>query len=357
MQNKKKFIEASETKYGKDAILTRIQIQELHEELKLPYPFWIIDCKIAYNEYKIPVWQDTISMDNVPNDLDILSTPINLIGQSDNINKILTPIIDPFYIQFGVFKDVVSIIKSKIFCPILITGHSGSGKTKLIEQACAKMNRSMIRINVSEDTDEVALLGGQTLQNGNITFKEGPVLTAMREGHILLCDEIDRSRGVVLLCLQSIMEGSNFYNKYTGEIIEPKDGFQIIATANTKGYGATSKYLAQVLDSAFLERFCICIEHEFATEKQEIEILSKYIDDKEFVKLLCRWSSVIRETFKQNAIDDMISTRRLIHIAKIYNIFKNKKKTIEYCVNRFEDDIKNAFLDLYSKIDTEALVD
>jgi hypothetical protein len=259
------------------------------------------------------------------------------------------PEIDPNYIPFGFYKDLTKIVKSNTFYPLLITGSHGSGKTKMVEQVCANLNRSLIRINISIDTDETDLIGSQTLEDGNIKFKDGPILTAMRTGSIMLLDELDRGTSK-LLSILSILEGSPFYVKKTGEIVHPKEGFNIIATANTKGFGEDPKYLAQILDTAFLERFGITVEQKYPDIKTEKKILSKVLDDEEFIDTLIKWANVIRLSYEQGAVDDFISTRRLMHIAKSFIIFNDKKKAVELCVCRFEEDTKLSFMDLYSKI-------
>jgi MoxR-like ATPase len=232
---------------------------------------------------------------------------------------------------------------------MLITGDHGSGKTKMVEQVHARLNKNLVRINISIDTDENDLIGGQTLVDGNVKFIDGPILTCMRTGSSLLLDEVDRGTSK-LLAILSILEGSSFLVKKTGELIHPKEGFTVVATANTKGFGEDPKYLAQILDTAFLERFGITVEQQYPTAAIETKILEKVLDDDVFIKDLIKWANIIRLTYQQGGIDDQISTRRLLHIAKAYNIFNDKKKAVELCVARFEEDTKLAFLDLYSKV-------
>jgi len=221
----------------------------------------------------------------------------------------------------------------------------------MVEQVCAKLNRECIRVNISIETDESDLLGGPTLVNGNVVNRDGPVLVAMKRGAVLLIDEVDRGSNK-LMCLQGILEGKPYFNKKSGEMVHPAPGFNVIATANTKGRGSEEgRYLSQILDDAFLERFPITVEQEYPDVKTEKKILSPLIDDPEFVDNLVKWADVVRISFEQGAIDELISTRRLVHIAKAYSIFKNKMKAIELCVNRFDVDTKTAFLDLYTKVD------
>ena len=213
-----------------------------------------------------------------------------------------------------------------------------------------------IRVNVSIETDESDLLGGPTLVNGNVVNRDGPVLIAMKRGAVLLIDEVDRGSNK-LMCLQGILEGKPYYNKKSGEMVYPKDGFTVIATANTKGRGSEEgKYLSQILDDAFLERFPITVEQEYPDAKTEKKILTPLIKDANFVECLCQWADIVRQSFEQGAVDEIISTRRLVHIAKAYKIFGDRLRAIELCVNRFDADTKTALLDLYSKCDVKVAV-
>jgi MoxR-like ATPase len=254
-------------------------------------------------------------------------------------------------VPFGFYKDLFGIVKSKMFYPVFVTGLSGNGKTLMVEQVCAELKRECIRVNISIETDDTDLLGSFALINGNTIYRDGPVLQAMKKGAILLIDEVDRGSNK-LMCLQGILEGKPYYNKKTGEVVLPAEGFSIIATANTKGRGSEEgRYLSQILDDAFLERFPITVEQEYPDVKTEKKILSPLIEDKEFVENLCQWADVVRQSFEQGATDEIISTRRLVHIAKAFGIFKDRMKAIELCVNRFDTETKMAFLDLYSKVD------
>jgi cobaltochelatase CobS len=206
---------------------------------------------------------------------------------------------------------------------------------------------------VSIETDESDLLGGPTLVNGNVVNRDGPVITAMKRGAVLLIDEVDRGSNK-LMCLQGILEGKPYYNKKSGELVHPKNGFNVVATANTKGKGSEEgRYLSQILDDAFLERFPITVEQEYPDAKTEKKILSPLIDDKDFVDNLCQWADVVRKSFEQGAVDEIISTRRLVHIAQAFKLFGDKMKAIELCVSRFDAETKTAFLDLYSKVDAK----
>jgi len=223
----------------------------------------------------------------------------------------------------------------------------------MVEQVCATLQRECIRVNISIETDESDLLGGPTLVNGNVVNRDGPVITAMKRGAILLIDEVDRGSNK-LMCLQGILEGKPYYNKKNGEMVYPKNGFNVIATANTKGRGSEEgRYLSQILDDAFLERFPITVEQEYPDVKTEKKILAPLITDQDFVEKLTQWADIVRQSFDQGAVDEVISTRRLVHIAKAFKIFGDRMKAIELCVARFDTDTKMAFLDLYSKVDAK----
>jgi len=269
----------------------------------------------------------------------------------------LVPSKDETYVPFGFFKDLESIVKSNAFYPLFITGLSGNGKTTMVEQVCAKLKRELIRVNISIETDEDDLVGGNTLVDGNVVFREGPVITAMRRGAILLIDEIDRGSNK-LMCIQGILEGKSFFIKKTGEVVYPKSGFNIIATANTKGRGTDDgKFIAaQILDEAFLERFPITVEQEYPSAVVERKIIINNMEavnavDEDFADKLVGWAEIIRKTFLESAIDELISTRRLVHIVKAFSVFKDRQKAINLCINRFDSDTKAAFMDLYTKMD------
>ena len=276
-----------------------------------------------------------------------------MLQETDN----LIPPKDETYVPFGFYKDLESIVKSSAFYPLFITGLTGNGKTTMVEQVCAKLNRECIRVNISIETDEDDLVGGNTLVDGNVVFREGPVITAMRRGAILLIDEIDRGSNK-LMCIQGILEGKPFFIKKTGEIVNPSKGFNIIATANTKGRGTEDgKYIAaQILDEAFLERFPITVEQEYPSATVERKIVINNMEalgnlDEDFADKLVAWAEIIRKTYMESAIDELISTRRLVHIVKAHSVFKDRQKAINLCINRFDSDTKTAFIDLYSKID------
>ena len=269
----------------------------------------------------------------------------------------LVPEVDPLYVQFGNYKDIKSVIKSGIFFPLFITGLSGNGKTHSVEQVCASLGRDLVRVNVTIETDTDDLVGGFRLVNGDTVFHEGPVIEAMRRGAILLLDEIDLASNKIL-CLQSILEGKGYFVKKTNEMIYPAPGFNIVATANTKGRGSdTGKFIgANVLNEAFLERFSVTFEQEYPTPAIESKILTRNFlslgvtDCVTMVENLTTWADIIRKTYADGGIEDVISTRRLINIVRSYVIFGSIGRAIELCVNRFDDDTKDVFLELYYKV-------
>ena len=361
-KNQKAFIAASERKYGVAATLTRDQISDLVEEAGISYPFWLTsktEYRAGRGTYQVPM----LPAGDLPNAVKVTEPELATVDlaqvvvlrqpklQDDSDTSI--PVKYPDYVPFGFFKDLRNIVKSSMFYPVFITGLSGNGKTLMVEQVCAELQRECIRVNISIETDESDLLGGPTLVNGNVVNRDGPVIQAMKRGAILLIDEVDRGSNK-LMCLQGILEGKPYYNKKSGELVHPAKGFNIIATANTKGMGSDEgKYLAQILDSAFLERFPITVEQEYPDAKTETKILSPLVDDQDFVKCLVMWAEVVRKSYAEGAIDEIISTRRLVHIVKAYEIFKDKMKAITLCVNRFEEETKTAFIDLYTKVDAK----
>ena len=266
----------------------------------------------------------------------------------------LVPAIDSKFVPFGNFADLKKIIKSRIFYPAFITGLSGNGKTFGVEQACASLGRELIRVNITIETDEDDLIGGFRLINGETVWHNGPVIEALERGAILLLDEVDLASNKIL-CLQSILEGKGVFLKKIGRFVEPKAGFNVIATANTKGKGSEDgRFIGtNVLNEAFLERFCVTFEQSYPSPSTEIKILASLCDDQDFCKHLVDWADIIRKTFFDGGIDEVISTRRLVHIARAYDIFGNKSKALEVCINRFDDETKAAFIELYDKVDED----
>lgn len=272
-------------------------------------------------------------------------------------DEVFVPHKDQSFVSWGHFKDVVSVIKSSIFYPIYITGLSGNGKTMMVEQACAKLNREYVRVQITPETDEDDLIGGFRLVNGETVFNKGPVIKAMEKGAILLIDEIDRGSNKIM-CLQGVLEGKPVLIKKTGEVINPLNGFNVIATANTKGKGSEDgRFIAAtIIDEAFLERFTITLEQPYPSSTVERKIIINHMEkfnclDEAFADNLTVWSETIRKTFADGGVDEIISTRRLCHIVQSFSIFGDKLKAIQLCVSRFDEDTRDGFLDLYTKVD------
>ena len=270
------------------------------------------------------------------------------------VEQNLIPQKDDTFVKFGNFNDIRKIIQSRIFYPTFITGLSGNGKTLSVEQACATLGRELIRVNITVETDEDDLIGGFRLVNGETVWHNGPVIEALQRGAVLLLDEIDLASNKIL-CLQSILEGKGVFLKKIGKFVAPAEGFQVFATANTKGKGSEDgRFIGtNVLNEAFLERFPVTFEQEYPTTATEQKILGKLCKDEEFCKRLADWADIIRKTFYDGGIEEIISTRRLVHIVKAYSIFGDKAKAIQVCVNRFDDETKQAFLELYDKVDAD----
>ena len=270
------------------------------------------------------------------------------------VEQVLIPTKDPNYVPFGNFNAIKKILKSGIFYPTFISGLSGNGKTFSVEQACAQLNREFIRVNITVETDEDDLIGGFRLVNGETVWHNGPVIEALERGAVLLLDEVDLASNKIL-CLQSVLEGKGVFLKKIGKYVKAQKGFNVIATANTKGKGSDDgRFIGtNVLNEAFLERFAITLEQEYPSPQVEAKILSKICDDDNFVTRLADWAQVIRKTFYDGGIDEVISTRRLVHIVNAFAIFGSKEDAIKYSINRFDDETKQAFIELYDKIDVD----
>ncbi len=293
----------------------------------------------------------------------IVNSNVVAMAPQSVVNKERTyAAIDPTFVPWGSFSDVKKVIQSEMFYPIYISGLSGNGKTFMVEQACAKLKKEFIRVQINPETDEDDLIGGFRLVNGETVFSKGPVLKAMENGAILLLDEIDRATNKIM-CLQGILEGKPVLVKKTGEVVEPAPGFNIIATANTKGKGSEDGRFtaASIIDEAFLERFTISIDQQYPTAAIEKKIVTKHFekfgvkindDVEEFTSKLIDWADIIRKTFYDDGVDEVISTRRLCHIVQTYSIFNDRMKAINLCIARFDEDTKEAFLDLYTKVDS-----
>jgi len=273
--------------------------------------------------------------------------------QLETIISSFVPSSDSNFVPFGNFSDIKKIIRSKQFYPIFITGLSGNGKTVGVEQACAQLQRDLIRVNITIETDEDDLIGGFRLVDGATVWHNGPVIEALERGAVLLLDEIDLASNKIL-CLQSVLEGKGVFLKKIGRYVQPAPGFTVVATANTKGKGSDDgRFIGtNVLNEAFLERFPITLEQDYPTANIETKILTNYGCDTEFADNLVKWAGVIRKTFFDGGVDEVISTRRLVHIVEAYNIFGDRLKAIQVCVNRFDEDTKQSFVELYTKVDS-----
>ena len=271
----------------------------------------------------------------------------------------LIPDKDDTFVKFGNFGDLKKIIQSRLFYPTFITGLSGNGKTLSVEQACAQLGRELIRVNITIETDEDDLIGGFRLVDGATVWHNGPVVEALERGAILLLDEVDLASNKIL-CLQSILEGKGVFLKKIGKYVKPTKGFNVFATANTKGKGSDDgRFIGtNVLNEAFLERFPVTFEQSYPTPATEQKILEGIsldlgVEDRDFCKRLVDWADIIRKTFYDGGIDEIISTRRLVHIIRAFSIFKDKAKAIQVCVSRFDDETKQSFLELYDKVDAD----
>ena len=271
----------------------------------------------------------------------------------------MIPATDNNFVPFGNFRDLKKIIKSNLFYPVFITGLSGNGKTFGVEQACASLNRELIRVNITVETDEDDLIGGFRLVDGNTVWHNGPVIEALERGAVLLLDEIDLASNKIL-CLQSVLEGKGVFLKKIGKYVQPAKGFNVIATANTKGKGSDDGRFVgtNILNEAFLERFPLTFEQEYPTVTVETKLLHNYCQelqccDDQFITNLVNWADIIRKTFNEGGVDEVISTRRLVHVIRAFSIFNDRVKAIKLCLNRFDDETKQSFIELYDKIDGE----
>ena len=357
-------------KHYKKTDLTRSEINDFIKIGNIKNPSWLKQdqFKVARGVYALPIDGDIspkIKEDIISELPKTETAPVNeTVNQAAFIVSSLTgdivPTKDPVFVPWGYFKDIKSIVTSKQFYPIFITGLSGNGKTMNVSQACAQAKRECIRVNITIETDEDDLLGGYRLQDGQTVWQNGPVIEAMERGAILLLDEIDLASNKIM-CLQPILEGNGVFLKKINKFVKPAPGFNVIATANTKGQGSMDgKFIGtNILNEAFLERFPITVEQAYPTNKIEGKILLNVMSEKgltkdadeKFADNLITWADIIRKTFYEGGVDEIISTRRLVHIVEAFTIFKNKMKAIEMCTNRFDVDTKTSFVDLYTKID------
>ena len=300
-------------------------------------------------------WNLEVTMEKVEE----IERNYNSVAVLPEVRQNLIPDKDDTFVKFGNFNDIKKIIQSRLFYPTFITGLSGNGKTFGVEQACAQLGRELIRVNITIETDEDDLIGGFRLVNGETAWHNGPVIEALERGAVLLLDEIDLASNKIL-CLQPILEGKGVFLKKIGRFVKPSSGFTVIATANTKGKGSDDgRFIGtNVLNEAFLERFPVTFEQEYPSVANEVKILDKVansfgVTDSDFCKRLADWADIIRKTFYDGGIEEIISTRRLVHIIRAYGIFGDKAKAIQVCVNRFDDETKTAFLELYDKVDAD----
>ena len=366
------FLDKVRFEFGGVREITRKQADEVASKYNIPRAHWLFNdpnYRAGRGLYKLPesaklvkatkskITQPTfVPKAPVENAVKVAMVAPSVVATNAEVS--LVPEKASGYVPFGHFADVRSIIKSRKFYPTYITGLSGNGKTMMIEQICAAEKREMVRVNITIETDEDDLIGGFRLVNGETVWQDGPVITAMSRGAVLLLDEVDLGSNK-LMCLQPVLEGKSVYLKKTNRVVQPSAGFNVIATANTKGKGSDDgRFIGtNVMNEAFLERFSITMEQEYPAAKTESKILNNVLgasglSNPEFVDKLVTWADVIRKSFYEGALSEIISTRRLVHICEAFAIFnQNKMKAIELCLNRFDVDTKNSFLELYKKVD------
>jgi hypothetical protein len=354
---KKLFVDAATGMFGDGVVLTKSQTKEAALKAGVPFPTWFRKhCSVGYNAYKLPSEGGSAVAPVIAAVENTEPAFVNLVATNMEKQNLVPALFEGF-VAWGNFSKIEKVVKSGMFYPIFVTGLSGNGKTLMIEQVHAKMKKELIRVNITIETDEDDLLGGFRLVNGETKFVPGPVIEAMERGCTLLLDECDLGSNK-LLALQPVLEGNGVYLKKVNKWVKPKEGFNVMATANTKGQGSENGMFigANVLNEAFLERFAVTMEQPYPTAATEKKIvvnsMSRYgAVDLEFADKLIQWVDVIRKTFYDGGIDSVISTRRLDHIVKAYAIFGDKMEAIELCVSRFDQDCKESFMDLYTKID------
>ena len=365
------FVDYAVKKFGTNE-LSVAELKEANKHFGNEYaPQWLIkntDYKVGKSLFKLPTENGEVSTSKSSGESEkVLTTKApetETKSEAAYVVSSLTgdivPKKDPVFVSFGNYPDVKSIIKSKMFYPVFITGLSGNGKTMGVTQACAENKRELIRVNITIETDEDDLLGGYRLKDGQTVWQNGPVIEAMERGAVLLLDEIDLASNKIM-CLQPILEGSGVFVKKINRFVKPAHGFNVVATANTKGQGSDDgKFIGtNVLNEAFLERFPITFEQSYPKPSVEEKILVQTLaksgkKDQDFCKKLVTWADVIRKTYFDGGVDEIISTRRLVHIIQAYAIFNKKMKAVEVCTNRFDDDTKNSFIELYTKVDAGA---
>ena len=364
------YVDHAKKMFGKTT-LTVAELKKANSKFGCKYaPQWLIknkDYKVGKSLFKLPVEGDVVKNETPNKETEKILTPVETKKEAAYIVSSLTgnivPKKDPIFVSFGNYPDIKSIVKSNRFYPVFITGLSGNGKTMGVTQACAEAKRELIRVNITIETDEDDLLGGYRLKDGQTVWQNGPVIEAMERGAILLLDEVDLASNKIM-CLQPILEGSGVFVKKINKFVKPAQGFNVIATANTKGQGSDDgKFIGtNVLNEAFLERFPVTFEQKYPSVAIEKKILNNTLkasgkSDVKFIDKLTTWADVIRKTYFDGGVDEIISTRRLVHITQAYAIFDNKMKAIQMCTNRFDDDTKNSFVELYTKVDSGSSVE
>ena len=367
LNNKQReFVKYAYGLFNKD-VLTKKELIQANKKFGCKYaPQWLIknkDYKVDKATFRLPLDGDIKKTAVVKTADTTIETKKEAAYIVSSLTGDIVPKKDPVFVPFGNYTDIKSIIKSNKFYPVFVTGLSGNGKTMSILQACAENRKECIRVNVTIETDEDDLLGGYRLRDGQTVWQNGPVIEAMERGALLLLDEIDLASNKIM-CLQPILEGSGVFVKKINKFVKPKEGFNVIATANTKGQGSEDgKFIGtNILNEAFLERFPVTFEQKYPNAKTEEKILNNTLEatgkkDTDYVSKLVTWADVIRKTYFDGGVDEIISTRRLVHIVQAYAIFKNKLKAIEMCTNRFDEDTKTSFVDLYTKVDAGATAD
>ena len=367
------YVDHAKKLFGKTT-LTVAELKKANSKFGCKYaPQWLIknkDYKVGKSLFKLPVEGDvSVNTESKPNkEAEKILTPVSETKKEaayivSSLTGNIVPKKDPIFVSFGNYPDIKSIVKSNRFYPVFITGLSGNGKTMGVTQACAEAKRELIRVNITIETDEDDLLGGYRLKDGQTVWQNGPVIEAMERGAILLLDEVDLASNKIM-CLQPILEGSGVFVKKINKFVKPAQGFNVIATANTKGQGSDDgKFIGtNVLNEAFLERFPVTFEQKYPSVAIEKKILNNTLkasgkSDVKFIDKLTTWADVIRKTYFDGGVDEIISTRRLVHITQAYAIFDNKMKAIQMCTNRFDDDTKNSFVELYTKVDSGSSVE
>jgi len=375
------FVKHALEKFGKSQ-LTVDELKDANKKFGCKYaPQWLIknkDYKVGKSLFKLPIKGEAKAV-IIDGEKDIPARRLKAPTQNEEIMASKTnheaayvvsslvgnivPKKDPVFVSFVNYPDLKSVIKSNAFYPVFITGLSGNGKTMGVTQACAEAKKELIRVNITIETDEDDLLGGYRLKDGQTVWQNGPVIEAMERGALLLLDEVDLASNKIM-CLQPILEGSGVFIKKINKFVEPKAGFNVVATANTKGQGSEDgKFIGtNILNEAFLERFPVTFEQKYPSISIEKKILNNTLksmgkSDVKFVDKLTTWADVIRKTYFDGGVDEIISTRRLVHITQAYTIFGNKMKAVQMCTNRFDEDTKNSFVELYTKVDAGANVE